>query len=139
MPSRYAIPYPTHTMQFPPATLLPYLSYPTKSPNKTSQMALWPVASLPSPFIFFIKLVARLTLCEPKPLPAAPANLPANPVSLPALLPLSLTLVTAFFHSQTSAGLILPPVPLYTASSALRVIFSCVFSRCISSLQGYRD
>jgi len=63
MPSRYAIPCPTHTIKFPP---VPPLITATIKPNpiKTSQTALFPVASLPSLFIFFlIRLVVRVAAC----------------------------------------------------------------------------
>ena len=106
-------------------------THPIQSHNKISRATLWPVAGLPSSCIFyFIRLVARLPSCVATPLPAAPPhNLPTNSPSLPPLLPRSLGPVSAPFYSLTFEELILPSAPQDMASSALRVIFLCVFSR----------
>ena len=43
---------------------------PIQSHNKPSQTGLWPLANCPSPFIIFIRLVARPTPCGTTPQPA---------------------------------------------------------------------
>jgi len=80
---------------------------------------------IPFTFVFFIRLVEKLTPSGTTPMPAVPPGL-TNLLSLPALLPLSLRLVAAFFRFLISEGRIFLPVPLNSASSSFPVIFSYV-------------